>query len=73
MRYKIEALYTYGWDDAGWTEETDAVTKPMRFEAVNQAQAELEEFFENVKAAVAAGNMDTEENRNHYRIVAVNE
>jgi hypothetical protein len=71
MQYKIEVLYTSGWDDAEWTEETDGVTKPMRFETVSHAQADLEEFFANVKAAVAAGNMDTEENRNHYRIVAV--
>ena len=71
MRYKIESIYTYGWDDAGWTEETDGVTKPMRFETVSHAQAELEEFFANVKAAATAGNMDAEENRNHFRIVAV--
>lgn len=71
MQYKIEAIYTYGWDDAGWTEETDGVTKPMRFETVSHAQVELEEFFANVKEAVAAGNMDTEENYDHYRIVAV--
>lgn len=71
MRYKIEVIHTYGWDDAGWTEEASGVTKPMRFETVSHAQADLEEFFANVKAAVAAGNMDTEENPNHYRIVAV--
>ncbi len=71
MQYKIEAIYTYGWDDAGGTEETDGVTKPMRFETVNQAQAALEEFFANVKAAVAAGNMDNEENHSDYRIVPV--
>jgi len=70
MQYKIEVLYTFGWDDAEWTEETDGVTKPMRFETVNHAQVELEEFFAEVKAAVAAGNMDTQEYSNHYRIVA---
>lgn len=71
MRYKIESIYTCGWDDAGWTEETDGVMRLMRFETVSHAQTELEEFFANVKAAVDAGNMDTEENRNHYRIVPV--
>ena len=45
--------------------------EPMRFETVSHAQAELEEFFANVKAAATAGNMDAEENRNHFRIVAV--
>jgi hypothetical protein len=71
MQYKIEVIYTYGWDDACWTEETDGVTKSLRFETVGSAQEALDGFFANVKAAVAAGNMDTEENQNHYRIVAV--
>ncbi len=71
MRYKIEAIHTYGWDDAGWTEETDGVTKPIRFETVTEAQADLEEFFTDVKDAVATGDMDVEENPDHYRIVAV--
>lgn len=71
MQYKIEVIYTSGWDDAEWTVETDGVTSPLRFETSSHAQAELEEFFANVKTAVAAGHMDTEENPNHYRIVAV--
>jgi hypothetical protein len=71
MQYKIEVIYTHGWDDAEWTEETDGVTRPLRFETVGSAQAALDNFFANVKAAVVAGNMDTEENPNHYRIVAV--
>jgi hypothetical protein len=71
MQYKIEVIYTYGWDDAEWTEETDGVTRPLRFETIGSAQAALDKFFANVKAAVAAGNMDTEENQNRYRIVAV--
>jgi len=73
MQYKIEIVYTYGWDDACWTEETtDGVTRPLRFETVGSAQAALDEFFTKVKNAVAAGNMDTEENPNHYRIVVAN-
>jgi hypothetical protein len=72
MQYKIEVIYTYGWDDACWTEETtDGVTRPLRFQTVGSAQVELDEFFADVKAAVAAGDMDIEENPNHYRIVAV--
>ena len=71
MQYKIEAVYTYGWDDAGWTEETDGVTRPLRFETSGDAQEALEKFFTNVKAAVTAGSMDTEENRDHYRITVV--
>jgi hypothetical protein len=71
MQYKIEVIYSHGWDDAEWTEETDAEIRPLRFETVDSAQAALDEFFGNVKAAVDAGNMDTKENRNNYRIVTV--
>ncbi|MDB6020690.1 MAG: hypothetical protein JWQ04_547 [Pedosphaera sp.] len=72
MQFKIELKYFYGWDDAGWTDEPDGDTKPTRFETVGRAQEALEEHFAHVKTAVAAGNMDTEENPNDYRIVAVN-
>ena len=73
MQYKIEVIYICGWDDAEWTEETDGVTRPLRFETIGNAQAALDEFFAEVKDAVAAGNMDSEENPNHYRIVVANE
>jgi hypothetical protein len=71
MQYKIEVIYTYGWDDAKWTEETGGVTRPLRFETTGSAQEALDKFFAAVKAAVAAGNMAIEENLNHYRIAAV--
>ncbi len=69
MLYKIELRYFYGWDDAGWTHETDTETTPMRFRTANEAQAALDEFFAEVKAAVIAGGMDIEEVRTDYRIV----
>jgi hypothetical protein len=69
MRYKIESRYFYGWDDAGWTEEKDGVTTPLRFVTAGEAKAALEEFFGHVKAAVIAGNMDSEENPSHYRVI----
>jgi hypothetical protein len=71
MQYKVEMKYFNGWDDAGWTEETDSEIKPLRFESRQQAQAELEELFADVKAAVASGDMDSEEDPNDYRIVEV--
>ncbi len=71
MQYKVEMKYFYGWDDAGWTEETDEGSKPLRFENVQEARAELDDFFANVKAAVASGDMDVEENPADYRIVEV--
>jgi hypothetical protein len=73
MPYKIELRYIYGWDDAEWTYEDDAGITPMRFCTVDDAQAELDEFFAAVKAAVVAGNMDTKENPDDYRIVEARE
>jgi len=69
MRYKIQLRYIYGWDDAGWTEEINGIEEPMRFETIEQAQAALEEFFAEITIAVAAGDMDMEENPDDYRIV----
>ena len=65
--------YFSGWNDAGWTEETDSENKSLRFDSMQQAQTELEKFFAEVKAAVASGDMDIEENPKDYRIVAVKE
>jgi len=69
MLYKVEMRFLYGWDDAGWEEGDETEERPMRFCTKADAQAELEEFFAGVKAAVAAGNMDMEENPRDYRIV----
>ena len=73
MRYKIELYYIYGWDDAGWSDDTDWETKPTRFETVAEAQTALAEFFADVKMAVATGDMDSEADRADYRIVAVDD
>lgn len=62
-------MYFYGWDDAGWTEETDKESKPLQFDSVQEAQAELEDLFADIKAAVASGDMDIEENPADYRII----
>ena len=73
MRYKIEMRYSYGWDDAGWTDATDSEIIPTRFESMHYAQVALDELFADVKSAVVAGDMDMEEVRDDYRIVAVND
>jgi hypothetical protein len=39
-RYKIETLYTYGWDDAGWTLDD----KPWRFTSKHEAQKAIDEL-----------------------------
>lgn len=71
MQYKVEMKYFYGWDDAGWTEETDEGSKPLQFESVQEAHAELDDLFASVKAAVTSGDMDIEENSEDFRIVEV--
>jgi hypothetical protein len=73
MRFKVQVRYTYGWDDAGWTEGVGVESEHLRFQSVNDAQAALEQFFNQVKEAVAAGNTDTEEVREDYRIVATDD
>jgi hypothetical protein len=73
MPYKIELRYFYGWDDAGWTDEKDEAPTPLRFDTANEAQTALDEFFNLIKAAIVAGNMDIEENRHDYRIVEARE
>ena len=69
MAYKIELRYLFGWDDAEWTEEDEGRVKPLRFQTVEAAQTALNEFFSEVKTAVAEGNMDSEEARHDFRIV----
>ena len=72
MQYKIELRFLGGWGDAEWTEERDGATEHMRFRTESHAQTAIDEFLDDVKEAVTAGNMDTEEISSHYRIVAVN-
>jgi hypothetical protein len=71
MQYRIELRYWHGWGDACWTEEIDGEAKPMRFQNVEEAETAIGEFFAGVRAAVAAGDRDTEETRDDYRVVAV--
>lgn len=71
MRYRIDLKYLGGWGNAEWTEEMAGIDKPMRFETVAQARAALEDFFGDVKQAVAAGNMDVEAARSDYRVALV--
>lgn len=73
MPYKIEMKYVYSWDDAGWTEGLgdDQEMKPMRFETVEDAEAGLAEFFDEVREDVAEGNMDEEKDPEDYRVVEV--
>lgn len=69
MRFKVEMRYTYGWDDAGWTEEDAHEPEPLRFSSVAEAKVALESFFDEVKLAVLEGDMEREAAGDDYRIV----
>ncbi len=69
MAFKIELRYWNGWDDAEWTEDRGDGEQPVRFESIEAAEIGIAEFFAEVRAAVAAGNMDVPEVRDDYRIV----
>ncbi len=71
MLYKVEMRFSYGWDDAGWEEgeADDTEWKPLRFHSRTEAQTAIDEFLADVKKAVAAGNMDMENDPSDYRIV----
>ena len=71
MKYKIEARYVFGWDDAGWAESVGSAGsrwKPLRFRTRAAAEAALREYFEAVKKAVALGAMDREERAADFRV-----
>jgi hypothetical protein len=50
-------MYSYGWDDACWTECGFGEERPLRFENIEQAEAAIVELLADVRAAVAAGHM----------------
>lgn len=43
--YKVEQLFTYGWDDAGWTETSwkggVEVTRPVRYSDPSHAWEDI--------------------------------
>ena len=67
--FHIQCRYTYGWDDAGWTEEVNGAEEPLRFSSVVAARNALREFFRNISEAVAAGDIASGECVEDYRIV----
>ena len=73
MPYKVELRYVYGWDDAGWTEGLDTVTRPTRFASTSEAEAALEAFFTEIRSAVRDGYMQFDADPRDYRIVPAND
>lgn len=69
MKYKVERLFSYGWDDAGWSEDD----KPMRFDSIQEARADIEETCQMTEDAVSQGDMDTPWRSDEFRIVPEDE
>ena len=61
MPYRVELRYSYGWDDACWTEGSCGEERPVRFGSIEQAEAAIVELLADVRAAVATGHMVCEE------------
>jgi hypothetical protein len=66
-KFLVEHLFSYGWDDAGWS----SGNKPWLFDTREAAQAEIDDLIESVAEAVAVGDMSDEYDAADYRIVEV--
>jgi hypothetical protein len=64
-KFRVEMLFSYGWDDAGWTKDD----KPWRFDTIAEAEAEITEFINDCADAVAHGDMASGHSRDEFRIV----
>lgn len=64
-KFKVERLYTYGWDDAEWTVDG----KPQRFSSRAAAQREINDHCAIMREAVQLGHMLNAEKPSDFRIV----
>jgi len=69
MKYKVEHNFIYGWDDADWHEGDDET--PWRFDSIEEAEAEIDDFIKSTEEAVESGHMDEPYDREDYRVVPV--
>ena len=45
MKYRVERLFTYGWDDADWAEDDEYGNRvSLLFDTKAEAQAEIDEL-----------------------------
>ena len=72
-QWLVEQLFTYGWDEAPWTEDDGSGPVPMRFDCPVMALAEIYDLIHGVRDAVACGHMAEEYHREDYRVVPVRE
>ena len=46
QQFMVEHNFSYGWDDAGWTDDD----KPWRFDSTEEAQAAIDDLISETKA-----------------------
>jgi hypothetical protein len=63
--FKVEMNFTYGWDDAGWTNNG----LPWRFQTRAEAQQEIDELIEDTAEAASMNYMDETYSKEDFRIV----
>lgn len=72
MKYEVQH-YTLcdGWTNT-WTICEDGIEKPHVFDSQEEAQAELDEFFEDIAAEIQAGERKPDEgySRDEFRVIA---
>lgn len=73
LRYRVEMLFIYGWDDAGWTEGDETSEYPLRFSSVAAAQAEIDDLVRSCDQAVKDGNMQDSHTADEFRVVPAND
>ena len=63
MKYKIQTLFTYDWDD----ESEDAAL----YDTEQEAEQSIKEMLKDVEYAVSKGYMEEPYNAEDYRVVPV--
>jgi hypothetical protein len=71
-KFLVQLLFSYGWDDAGWstTDDTGAMV-PDLYDTREAAQAAIDDLIDFVIEGVAAEDMSDEYDPDEYRIVEV--
>lgn len=55
--FRVEMLFSYGWDDAGWNVDDGSGPKPERFTSVTAANEEIADHCRTMRGAIRAGDM----------------
>jgi len=71
MKYKVEHMTASGWADAEWTEESNGVNSPLRFNSKKEANEEIFDHVDDSQEAVAKGYMTEAYQVTDYRVVPV--